>query len=433
MPVNMPRGGAATASTVANAALFAEVYQGDDDFFDLLTEPPQTEGMVRKMLKEGIDFEMRSSAKYPVVRITDLQNQAGDKVSVDLVHNRVIKPIMGDEHIKGRRGTSSFSSHELAINQFVFPWSGGGRMAQKRTKWKLTELGMAQMTGHARNYLRQLRLVHMAGARGQDAADDWIVPLETDPDYSGICINPVLAPTYNRHMYAGGAASIDEMDTTCFLKLDDISRLKLFAMSETRNPIRPVITPKDPAAQTSPMGLLLVDDRVWHWLSTYHSGTGNDWRTFQAQARERAPGNPLFTGECGMWNGVLVRKMPRAIRFGQGTNVTVATSAATYTETTVEVPEFSAGGAALDYAISRSIFLGGQALAELWGRNGDTGVPTDLYQGYENDGREPVMSLGGIAGIGKLRFAGSDGVDTDLSVAIIDSYAPSPLKVSSLT
>lgn len=434
MPTTMPRGAPASAAVIANAALFTEVYRGDGAFFDLLSEPPKTQGMIERMIREGRDFEESTAKGYPVVRITDLATTDGDEVSVDLVHAKNIKPVMGDKEVKGRRGTTTFASQKLGINQFVFPWSGGGKMAQKRTKWKLPALGRAQAARSAKDYLRQLKLVHMAGARGYDDKDDWVIPLASDPDFSETIINPVLAPTQNRYLVAGGAADIEAMDTTHFMKLEDISRLKAFN-AESRNPVGRVMLPDDPAAETDPLGLLLVDERVWFWLEQYHSGTGKDWQTFLMNARERGAKNPLFAGgSAGMWGGVLVKKMPRAIRFGQGQTVTVAQKdVAAYTEATMEVPEFQAGGAALDYSVSRSIYLGSQALAELWGRNNDTGVPTDWYEGYENDGREYVCSLGGIGGCGKLRFRTSDGVDTDHGIIVMDSYAPNPLKVTSLS
>lgn len=429
----MPRGAPGSAGTIYNAALFADLWRGDGSFFDRLSGPAPTAGMVKAMLEKGRDFEAETSRDYPIVRITDLQNKPGTKVSVDLVNADTIQPVMGDEEIKGRRGATTFASQEGIINAYTFGWDGGGTMAQKQTPHQLKPLARSAILRNARSYLSQLKLVHLAGARGDDQSKGWVLPLADDADFSKIAINPVYAPTHNRYLVAGGASDITAMDTTCFLKLEDIARIAQLNR-ESDCPMGRVIVPEDPAAETTPLGLLLVTSRQWHWLEQYHSGTGKDWQTFLSRAAQRGAKNPLFAGgDCGMWGGTLVCQLPRPIRFAQGSTVTAATTADTYTETTLTVPTFDGSATNnLDYAVDRAIYLGSQALAELWGSNNSTGVPTKWYEGYENDDNRPVFSLQGIGGIFKLRFT-HNGVDWDHGVSIIDSYAPNPAKVFSLS
>lgn len=438
-PTRMNYGDGGSAAIVANAALFAEATRGDNDVLGQLGGSPMTPAAVMQMIKEGRDFVDNGNPERPVVDITDLRNKAGSKVSVDLMHARVIQPIMGDKLIGEQRGTTTFSSQEGKIDQFVFPWSAGGQMAQQNTPYSLRDAGISQMTRSAREYLRQLTLVHLAGARGDDDALDWVIPQSDDPKFSELTINSILAPTvgpsskYTRHLFAGEAESLTEMDSTCFLKLEDISRLAVHNR-EHRHPMPRVVVPNDPAAETEPLGVLLVTDRVWYHLKNYYGVNNRDWTAFMQAAGLRGAQNPLFKGSySGLIDGILVKVMPRAIRFGQGSTVTVATSANHYTETTATVPTFEEGGDALDYAVDRCIFLGGSAVAKVWGRNLSTGVPTDLYEGKVNDGRMGVMSLGGIGGVFKLRFRSQEGIDIDHGVTVIDCYAPNPQKVRNLS
>lgn len=433
----MPAGAPGSNPMIYNAALFADLWRGTGAFMDRLAGPAPTKGMVKQMLEKGRAFNQETDRGYPIVRITDLENKAGDALSVDLVHANFVLPVMGDEEVKGRRGQTTFASQDGRINAYTFGWDGGGKMAQKRTPHQLKPLARSAIVRNAREYLHQLKLVHLAGARGSHNSEGWVLPLADDPEFNKLTINPVLAPTHNRYMVAGGAADIAAMDTTCFLKLQDIARIRQ-ADIESDKPMLPVMLPEDPAAETTPLGLLLVSDRQWYWLEQYHSGTGNDWQTFLANAHKRGARNPLFAGSgdsCGMWGGVLVMKMPRPIRFGVGDAVTVATSADVYTETTVTVPaglNLANTGDPLDDGVDRAIYLGAQALAELWGADNATGLPTDWYEGYENDGRTPVFSLQGIGGCFKLRFRDKRGRDWDHGVTVMDSYAPSPVAVQDI-
>jgi hypothetical protein len=63
----------------------------------------------------------------------------------------------------------------------------------------------------------QIKLVHMAGARGSQYTPDWAVPLASDPEFGDIMVNVdasnrVAPPTYDKHFYAGDATSLATLD-----------------------------------------------------------------------------------------------------------------------------------------------------------------------------------------------------------------------------
>lgn len=406
------------AKKVFGAAVFAEVTR-KPSFSNRLTGPAP------KMAQAKAKLEREQSSKdYPIVRVTDLSKGRGDLVTVDLFNIVQGKPIMGDARMEGKRMALNSSTAEIRINQFRFGVDPGGQMAQQRTVHDLRTVGRGALAGHGARYLDQLKLVHLGGARGDMDTPDWVVPLENDPEYSSITINPVKAPSYNRHFYAGDATSIPTLDATDVLTLDDIDKLRA-AVEESDMPLQPIMLPDDPAGWDEPLYCLYVSTRQWHYLQNRTGATA--WRTFLSNARERGAKNPLFSGEPGMWNGILVKKMQRAVRFYQNSSTTVCTSADAYTTEVVSVPDLGAGGLINSlHAVDRAILLGGQAMAEVWGRDSGSGTHMRWYEGKEDDDNSYVASIAGMGGISKLSFNDSSDVHTDHGVMVLDSYAPDP-------
>lgn len=409
------------AKKVYGAAVFAEVTR-KRTFSNNMTGPAPMDGDVARKLRRE-----QTSAEYPFVRVTDLAKGAGDTVSVDLFNIVTGKPVMGDKPMAGKRLNLTFNSQDFKIDQMRFGIDPGGRMTQQRTVHNLRTIGKAAIEGLVQRSADQICLVHCAGARGDQNLADWIVPLASDPDFSSIMVNPVKAPSYNRHFYGGDAQALDELDNTDIITLDTIDMLR--AMNDEADvPLQPVMLPDDPAGSEKPLLVLWLTSRQWHWLQVHTNATTNTgWRTFMANARERGSKNPLFTGEAGLWNGILVKSQGgRAVRFHQGSSVTVATSAAAYTEGTVTVPTWEGGTPAGNHAADRALLMGAQALAMVYGKHSESGVPMSWWEGEEDDGNRKVASVSGMGGLGKIAFTDVNGTYTDHGIAVVDSYAPNP-------
>jgi hypothetical protein len=149
------------------------------------------------------------------------------------------------------------------------------------------------------------------------------------------------------------------------------------------------------------------------------------FRTLQAQAIQRAAmakNNPLFRGEAGLWNGILIVKMPRPIRFYAGDAINWCASATSETETTTDLVPSSFS---TTYAVDRAILLGAQSLGEALGKARLSGVPY-FWNEEELDHKDKLEVLvGKIGGYSKIRFDidfGDDGVQpTDHGVIAIDT------------
>lgn len=414
--------GHALARKVYGAAIFAEVVR-KPGLTNRLTGPAPKEAEAAGKLEK-----MQTSSDYPFVRVTDLQRGAGDTVSVDLFNILEGLPTMGDRKLAGRMMSLTSSSQDIQINQIRGGVDTGGRMTRQRTVHDLRRIGHAGLAGWYARMNEQRKLIHAAGARGSQNTADWVIPLSTHAEYSDIMVNTVQAPTYNRHFYAGDATALTDLDTTDILTLDDLDRLRA-AIDEANVPLQPVKFPDDPASDDEYLYVLLVSSRVWHFMQNRTGATA--WRTFLQNARERGSSNPLFKGEPGMWNGILVKKMPRAIRFAQGEDVTTATSAASYTETTTTIgaTQFSASNVTW-HSVDRSILLGAQAVAEVYGRHSGSGTYFNWHEETSDHGNTMEASVAAMGGCQKLTFTDSNGEDFDHGVMVIDSYAPDPRYVT---
>ena len=408
------------ARKIYGAAVFSEMTR-QPTFMNRLTGEAPDMGEVRSKLEK-----METPRGYPVVRIMDLARSAGDTVSVDLFNILQGRPATGDTLIAGRMMSITSNSQDIKLNQLRGGVNTGGRMTQQRTLHDLRTVGRAGLAGWWTRMCDQIKLVHMAGARGSQYTPDWVVPLASDADYADIMVNPVTPPTYDKHFYAGDATSLATLDATDILTLDDIDRLRA-CIDEMQTPMQPITLPDDPASADEPLYVLLVTARVWHYLQTR---TGEKaWRTFLMNARERGSKNPLFAGEPGMWNGILIKKMPRAIRFSPGEVVTVCQNVAAATTTTSTVDAALGGADAAYYAVDRCLLLGAQAMAECWGQHSKSGTHMAWHEETTDHDNVLEASISAIGGWGKLRFRDSTGYIKDHGVAVIDCVAPDPSRI----
>lgn len=368
----------------------------------------------------------------PFVKVRDLAQSAGDTVRVDLANIVKLRPVMGDENAEGTGAKLDFSFKDISINMATLGVSAGGKMTQKRMQHDLAKIAIAQLGGSIPNFLWQRQLVQACGARGDQDNIHWILPLETDPEFAAMMVNPVRAPTYNRHYVVDGTDLIQggqqlaSVDSTDALLLDHIDRLAAL-VDEANIRMQPIKIPGDPAAGDDPiLGVLMLDNLVWDRLITDKTSGGNI-RTWQAAAADRASysgmgKHPLFSGSPFLWRNILVRRMGQfAVRFNGGGNVKHISAANRYTatETNVTLPALSG------HQVSRSVFLGAQALALCEGANTDSGRPYTLLQTTTNVGRNLEMFGEVIGGDEKLRFDLPDGLGnkepTDIGALVIDS------------
>ena len=374
----------------------------------------------------------QTDAQYPFLRVNAPGKGQGTRVTVENVNHVTGRPIMGDRKINGQYMRVSLGTTDVDINAARFAIDGGGMMTQQRTTHDLRKIATNIIKNNALKYLDQAMLCQVAGARGDQSNGMWTIPLASDAEFSDIIINPLKAPSYNRHFYGGDATSISTIDANDFLTFKSIEKVRAALMDDS-NPLPAIRVDGDPMSGDGLLWVMYITSRQAYWLR--NTADGKDWQTFVSQAAQRGAKHPLFTGAIGMWSGILVKELENeVIRFNQGSTVTVCTSADAYTTTTATVPTFS--GSLADpsvnakWSVDRAIIMGGSAAVMVQGVAGNGDSPVTYFEDMEDHGNVYVASARQVIGVSKLSHTDQYGVYRDHGVAVLDSYAPSTLVAS---
>lgn len=414
--------GSALANKVFGGALFAAQLRKPTLAGNLTGPAPKQPAAEAKM-------KGQSSADMPIVEVRSLEDTPGDTVSVDLFNIIGGKPVMGDRNIEGKGDALTSSSMDVKINQYRKAVNAGGEMTRKRTVHSLRGIAMAALLSYFPRLRDQLALCQLAGARGSQAGTDWAVPVSTDPDFSDIVVNALTAPTYNRHFVVDastivqGGQQLAAVDSSDVFLLEHVDLLRQY-IDDLEFPLQPVKIADDPAAEDEPMYVLLLSPR--QYSSILRQSSGAVLRTFQQNAWNRASygsKHPLFKGEVGMWNGILVKKMTRSIRFNPGDSTQIITSANAASAT--ESAQTVNAGLGAGYAVDRGLLLGAQALAVVYGKHHKSGFYFNWNEKLLDHDNQLEVAAAAMAGFKKTRFSIPDStgtaIPTDHGVIVVDS------------
>lgn len=375
----------------------------------------------------------QTTQHMPIVTCQDLSKGDGDEVTFHLLNPMKAKPIMGSAWAEGRGTAMSLSQDKLRVNQSRFPVSLGDSMTDIRSPADFRALGRPAAQNLMDRYIDQSLLVHMAGARGFQDNMEWVVPTTDDADFSKIMVNTVKAPTKNRHFLADatdavkpfGVVSTDvDLGTTDLFSIDTVDAMRSVLDSMSLPPPG-IQVPGDAAAEDSPLRLWLLSPAQFDTFAA-----SSTYRTYQANALARASQakqHPLFLGpDTALWNGFLLKKMPRPIRFYAGNTMKYCASATTETESSTLVPSALTAGT---YAVDRSIILGGQAVAQALAAARMSGIPFFWSEKELDHGDKVELLIGAIRGVSKVRFAVDTDVGsiiTDYGVTVVDTVVKTP-------
>lgn len=371
----------------------------------------------------------QTTSHMPIVRCQDLTKGDGDEVTFHLLNPVNAKPIMGSEYAEGRGVGLTLSKDKLRVNQARFPVDMGDVMSEIRTPYDLRRMARPVAQSLMDKYIDQTLLVHMAGARGFHNNVEWVVPTEHDKDFKKIMVNPVKAPTKNRHFLADGAgvksfahnSGAVDITSADVLKMDTVDSMKS-VLDQIALPPPMVRFEGDVLSEDSPL-------RVWLLSPAQYNKFAADpnFRTLQANALARAnkaKQHPIFLGEVGIWNGFLMVKMNRPIRFYASDDIRYCDSHTSEVESVAKVPD-SFGS---NFAIDRSIILGGQAVAEALAAHKRSGIPFFWSEKTDLDhGDKAEVLIGAIRGVSKIRFdvdTGAGNEFTDYGVTVVDTAVP---------
>ncbi|ENV16463.1 phage capsid family protein [Acinetobacter guillouiae] len=378
----------------------------------------------------GADATLRkqTTQHMPIVRVQDLGKGRGDEVTFHLLNPVGAYPIMGSAHAEGRGVGMSLNEDRLRVNQARFPVDLGNVMSQIRSPADLRKLGRPVAQSLMDRYCDQSTLVHMAGARGFHDNIEWAIPTDNHPEFKEIMVNRVKAPTKNRHFLVDGSGVQLFKQTADEVQIETGDLFTMDAVDSMKSVLDTIALPPpickfegDSNADDSPIRVWLVSPDQYNKFASQPG-----FRSFQAAAWARASQakqHPLFTGDVGIWNNFIIRKMPRPIRFYAGDTIKYCAAYDSEVESSAIVPA-SFGD---KFAVDRSIILGGQALAEAMASSEHSGAPFFWSEKELDHGDKWELLIGAVRGVSKIRFDVNTGERqefTDYGVTVVDTAVP---------
>lgn len=415
--------GSPNAQFVQAAGLFTQSMQRNSTLNRMTGKVPMGEAGVASTLRK------QSTTDMPIVRTVDLSRGNGDEVEFHFVQPVGAYPIMGSEKAEGKGTGISLDKARVRVNQARFPVDLGDAMTDLRSPVEFRKIGRPVAQSLMDSYQDQTTLVHLAGARGYHNNVEWRLPTADHAKFAAMAVNTVKAPTKNRHYLADGssiqpflnnAGNVD-LATTDTLSMDTVDSIRTLVESIALPP--PAIKlPEDKVADDAPLRCLLVSPAQYQSFAQ-----DPNFRQFQANALARAQkanNHPLFLGEVGLWNGVLICKMPKPIRFYAGDTIRYCAAYDTEVESTCVVP----AGFGTTFAVDRALLLGGQALAQAFASSKHGGMPFFWKEADFDHGDKMELLIGAIMGMAKVRWNVDQGDGTfrytDHGVIAIDTAVP---------
>lgn len=321
-----------------------------------------------------------------IQRKTELESDAGDRISFDLSVQLRGKPTSGDNRVKGREENLRFYTDEVAIDQLRHAVSAGGKMTRKRTAHNLRQVAKDRLSDYWAQYIDELHFIYLSGARGVN--EDFIEPT----DYAGHAGNPLQAPDAQHIIYGGSAQSKATITSADIMSRELVERMTVRArMMRATDPSTANMLPVTINGEAH--YVLVMTPFQEHDLRT--SAGPNGWLEIQkAAAAAEGRNNPIFKGGLGMINDTVLHSHESVIRF----------------------KDYGASG---DLPAARALFMGRQAGVVAYGTAG--GLRFTWKEEVDDYGNEPTVVAGTIIGVKKTRFNGKD-----FGVLAADTYAKNP-------
>lgn len=311
-----------------------------------------------------------AEAEVPIQILTDLESDAGEAISYDLLAELKMAPIEGEDILEGKEEQQRFYTDQIYIDQARCGVNTGGRMTRKRTLHDLRAKAKRQQSSWWARLQDELLFIYLSGARGVNP--NFLLPTT----YAGRANNGLTSPDASHVLYGDNATAFNNIDANDKFDLRLIDRAKTRADSQGGGATDiPVLQPcKIDGNETfvCVMHTFQEDDlrsntNTGQWLDIQKAAAGAEGRN-----------SPLFKGSLGMYRGVILHSHRNVIRFnnaGSGANVEAA----------------------------RALFMGSQAAVVAYGSPG-TNLRFDWHEETRDNGDKVVITTSSIFGTKKVRF-----------------------------
>lgn len=330
-----------------------------------------------------------AEAEVPIQILTDLESDAGETISYDLLAELKMAPVEGEDILEGKEEGQKFYTDQIYIDQARCGVNTGGRMTRKRTLHNLREKAKRQQSSWWARLQDELLFIYLSGARGINP--NYLLPL----GYQGRANNALVSPDANHTVYGGDATSFANLDANDKFDLRVVDRAKTKADSQGGGATDiPVLQPcKIDGEETFVMCMhtfqeddLRTNTATGQWLDIQKAAAGAEGRK-----------NPMFRGALGMYRNCILHSHRNAVRFN------------------------NAGAGNVEAA--RALFLGAQAAVVAFGSPG-TNMRFDWHEETRDNGDKVVISTSSIFGVKKVTFETAAGAQ-DFGLFSVDTAAAS--------
>lgn len=338
-----------------------------------------------------------AEAEVPIQLLSELESDAGEQISYDLLAELKMAPVEGDDILEGKEEAQRFYTDTIYIDQARCGVNTGGRMTRKRTLHNLREKARRQQSSWWARLKDELRFIYLSGARGVNT--NFILPT----GYTGRANNALVAPDTNHILYGGNStAKINMTNEAAGAAGSDTFDLRLVDRAKTKADSQGGGATDIPVLQPCKIDGEEVFVCVMHTFQEddlrSNTGTGQ-WLDIQkAIATSEGRKSPMVKGSLGMYRGCILHSHRNVIRFN----------------------DYGAGGT---YEAARALFMGSQALVEAYGSPG-TGLRFDWHEEVRDNGNQVVISSNCTWGTKKVSFTTPIGAQ-DFGVFAMDTYAAS--------
>lgn len=314
------------------------------------------------------------NAMTPIQILTELEREAGEQITYDLVMQLKMKPVYGDDRLRDQEERLNFFTDQIYIDQVRGGVNTGGRMTRKRTLHNLRQIARTRQSEWWGRLYDEYCFMYMSGARGINP--DYI----EDVDFTGFANNSLTAPDSEHIMFGGAATAKANLTSSHKLDLRLLDRLK--AKADTMG------GGSEGIPQIQP--IMIDGERKWvyvmHPWNEYdlraNTSSGQYLDIQKAAAGAEGRRNPIFTGALGQHNSIILHCHRGIIRFD----------------------DYGSGG---DVKAARNLFLGSQAAVMAFGSPG-SGLRVDWHEETEDRGNEVVITTRCIMGVKKTTFNDMD-------------------------
>ena len=332
-------------------------------------------------------------SRLPIQRLDELENDAGDEITIDLLMPMNMEPVIGDETLDGKEQPLKYFTDRLRIDQVRGGADQGSRMTRKRTLRNVRADSKRAMGDWWARLYDELFFIYLSGTRGTQGGYIWPA---NSPFFA---VNALTAPDAQHQMYGGTSTSKATVTASDGFDLRLID--KAVAKCETMG--------ADGSDELSMLPCEIDGDKRYVALmhtfqfDALKSNTAvGQWLDIQkAATTQQGQKNPIFTGDAGMYADTIIKKHRNIIGFNDY-------------------------GAGANLPARRALFLGSQAAIMANGSPG-TGMRFDWTEESKDHGNSIKIGTNCVFGVKKTTYKSKDGVTTrDFGVVAIDTYAKDP-------